>query len=440
MTPSTEELTRLLTGAADDLVERRSVPGPDTPRLWRRGRSTTWLARGAAAGLVALLVLVGGALVAVVRSAPPPVPAQGSSLTYPELVSNLFTGSDRAGSGPVFGLVALPGQYPQATEIGVVERSGALVGLPSWSASATGLDLSSLGEHRAALAPDGRHALVQGGILDLSDGSVARLLMAEGVAQTVIQGRTAWSPDSQHVAVTTPDGVAVLNGFADVELEAAAGDGAVLLAGWRDDATVLGVRSPSTTEGAALDIVTRGLTDPQWTTVGTVSADAVTASGAVGGRLTPSAAFASPDGSRLLLLGAGGRGVLVDSTTGQRVAFAGAASASADVAWDLCAPVWQRNQPLRAAGGLHRPADGATVLAFSDRVEAGCLALAGNELTGTPTPGRAWREQVWAAALPVGWALGLVGAVWLTIWMVVALRRSRKHGEDFLPMVLRLPF
>jgi DNA-directed RNA polymerase specialized sigma24 family protein len=35
--------------------------------------------------------------------------------------------------------------------------------------------------------------------------------------------------------------------------------------------------------------------------------------------------------------------------------------------------------------------------------------------------------------------LTLVGAVWLTIWMLVALRRSRKHGDDFLPMVLRLP-
>ncbi len=35
--------------------------------------------------------------------------------------------------------------------------------------------------------------------------------------------------------------------------------------------------------------------------------------------------------------------------------------------------------------------------------------------------------------------LTLVGAVWLTIWMLVALRRSRKHGDAFLPVVLRLP-
>ena len=62
MTPSTEELTRLLTGAADDIVERDRVPGPDAPVLWRRGRRTTWRARrGAAPGSRPLLVLVGGA-------------------------------------------------------------------------------------------------------------------------------------------------------------------------------------------------------------------------------------------------------------------------------------------------------------------------------------------------------------------------------------------
>ena len=43
---------------------------------------------------------------------------------------------------------------------------------------------------------------------------------------------------------------------------------------------------------------------------------------------------------------------------------------------------------------------------------------------------RAWR--LWTAALPVGGVLVLVG----TVWMLVALRRSRKHGKDFLPMIL----
>ena len=97
-------------------------------------------------------------------------------------------------------------------------------------------------------------------------------------------------------------------------------------------------------------------------------------------------------------------------------------------------------QVLKDAG-LRRPVSGEDVMSFSGHTQHGCVALAANELTGAPAPGAAgvWRErlwQVWIAALPVGGAVALLGAV----WMVVALRRSRRHGEDFLPMVLRLPF
>ena len=99
--------------------------------------------------------------------------------------------------------------------------------------------------------------------------------------------------------------------------------------------------------------------------------------------------------------------------------------------------MWQAGQPLLADGGLRRPATGESVLRFSGSAEHGCVSLAGNELTGAPAPGAAgaWQERAWAlwlAALPVGGVLLLVG----TIWMVVALRRSRKHGEDFLPMIV----
>jgi hypothetical protein len=154
--------------------------------------------------------------------------------------------------------------------------------------------------------------------------------------------------------------------------------------------------------------------------------------------------YASPDGSRLLLVfpaGAGpARSVLVDAATGARVPFAGE-TPSTTVAWDHCDPVWQGGQPLSADGGLRRPASGETLLAFSGHRGLGCVSLAGNELTGVAAPGAAgaWQErlwQLWTAALP----LGLVLVLLATVWMVVALRRSRRHGEDFLPMVLRLPF
>ena len=113
MTHPTDELTRLLTGAADDIVERDRGSGPDAPRLWRQGRRTTWLARGAAAGLAAALVLVGGAMVAVVRAAPATVPSDGTSLTYPELVSDLFTSGDPADPGPIFGSWSCRGPTPR---------------------------------------------------------------------------------------------------------------------------------------------------------------------------------------------------------------------------------------------------------------------------------------------------------------------------------------
>jgi hypothetical protein len=435
MTRSTDELTRLLTGAADGVVERQRVPGPDAPALWRRGRRTTWLARGAAAGLAAALVVVGGALVAVVRAAPATVPSDGTSLTYPELVSDLFTSGDPPTPGRVFGLVALPGQYPQATKVGVVERSGALVGLPSWSTSGTGIDPSFLGDPGGALAPDGVHLLIGDGIVDLTDGSLARPLLVEGVSQVAVGSRAVWSPDSQHVALGTLAGPSVLDRRADVVLRPAQGDADVLIAGWRDDDTLLGLRGPSATDGSALDVVERGLGDPEWSTLTTISTDAVKVADAAG-QLSPSAVFASPDGSRLLLVDRAGHSVLVDTATGRRAQFAGAASASAEVAWDGCHPVWQGDQPLLAGGGLKRPGDGATVLAFPDRVDAGCVTLAGNELTGAPAPGRAPVEQLWSVALPVFWVLLLVGAVWLTVWMVVALRRSRRHGDTFLPMML----
>ena len=434
MTHPTDELTRLLTGAADDIVERDRVPAPDAPVLWRRGRRTTWAGRGAAAGLAAALVLVGGALVAVVRDTPSTVPSNGSLLTYPELVSDLFTSSDPADPGPVFGLVDLPGTYPQGRAVGVIDRSGALTALPSWARSAD-VDLESIGGPGSALGPDGTHLLTPDGIVDLTDGTLTRLLLVEGVSQVAAGSRAVWSPDSQHVALGTLEGPSVLDRFADVVLEPAAGDAGVLMAGWRDDDTLLGLRSPSSTDGTAFDIVARSLGDAEWTTVSTISADAVKVAGATG-QLSPSAVFASPDGSRLLLVDRGGHSALVDTATGQRVAFAGAAPSATDVAWGVCAPVWRDNEPLQATGGLRRPGDGATVLAFADRVDAGCVTLAGNELTGTPAPGRATTERVWSVILPVFWALLLLAVVSLTVWMVLALRRSRKHGDDFLPMML----
>jgi len=160
-------------------------------------------------------------------------------------------------------------------------------------------------------------------------------------------------------------------------------------------------------------------------------------------RQPPSAAHASPDGSSVLVIfpavtGSDAvAGVLVDTRTGERVAFAGGGiDATGD--WDACDPVWQGNVPLTASGGLYRAADGAAVMEFSDRLDFGCVTLAGNELTGAPEARSAGlvREQVWGVALPIG--VGLV--VIALVWSAVALRRSRRRGERFLPWILTYPF
>ncbi len=430
MNTPTGELTRLLTGAADDIVEHRTAPGPDIPQLWRRGRRVTWAARTAAAGIlgvVLLLVATGGVLLSGI---PATVPSVGGMLTYPEVVSDLFPELLRTGDEPIFGLVATVPTASESDDSLVIERRGALASLGTSAVRADHIVLTA-GGTAPALAPDGKRVRSSEGIVDLTDGSLTRPNSTDPVIQSLTGSRSVWSPDSQHVLVDTANGPAVLNVYADPVLTPAAGDQQVRAAGWRDITTLLGVRPAA---GGGLDIVTRGLTEPRWTTVGTVAADAVR------GSATPSRVFAAPDGSRLLLVWPGGsdpaRSVLVDARTGARVPLAGETSATTAV-WGSCDPVWQAGQPLLADGGLRRPASGETVMAFSGHTRHGCVALAGNELTGTPAPGAAdaWQERLWrlwAAALPLGGVLALVGLV----WMVVALRRSRRHGERFLPMVL----
>lgn len=429
MTPHpTDELSRMLRGAADDLVERAHPPGPDAPALWSQGRRVTWAGRAAAAAIVAVVILIVATGGLLVSGFPSTAPATGGATTYPEVVSDMFVRDVVVGGGPTFGLVATVPTDSEPDDTLVIERQGALAALKTVNpSSGEFLRLSGDGT-LLSLSPDGQRAWTSQGIVDLADGLVTRPGPSTP-ASTAVRG--VWSPDSEHVLLDTADGPAVMNGYADVVLSPVPGDQGVRAAGWLDAATVVGVR-PSVDGG--LDIVARGLTDPTWQAMGAVAADAVN------GPSAPSRAFAAPDGSRLLLLWPAGSGpagsVLVDARTGARVPLAGDASATT-VAWDSCGPVWLAGQPLLAHAGLRRPVTGESVLSFSGHREHGCIALAGNELSGAPAPGAAgaWQErawQVWTAALPLGGVLVLAGGV----WMVVALRRSRRHGEDFLPMML----
>jgi hypothetical protein len=425
MTPSTDELARVLRSSAADLVDRANLPGPDATALWGRGRRARTLARAAIAGLAAVTVLLVAALALVMRPVTPTEPADGVPSTYPAFVSDLFPGSFEPGPVAVFGLVAATGEGP--VNAFVVNRSGLLDAVSGSSPAGEG----------GVLAPDGHHLLTPEGIADLRDGSVVRPMRGEPNPGGQIGSDARWSPDSVHVLVDTAAGPTVIDSFANPVWVPSGDDGEVLPAGWLDASTAMGVRERAVDGIRTLELVTRGLGETGWTAVRPIDV------GAVEGQAVPGTVHASPDGSRLLLRypvassSDAGWGVLVDTRTGQRVAFAGG-DRSTVVGWDACTPVWQRNEPLTASGGLHRPADGAAVVEFSGRLELGCVSLAGNELTGSADPRSAGllREQVWRVALPLGAALGVVALV----WSAVALRRSHRRGERFLPWILTYPF
>lgn len=427
MTTPTDELARALREAAGDLVEQAHRPAPDTATIWKRGRRVAWTARAAAAGLVAAALLLVTTVVLVVRQGPSTLPADGSTLTYPQFVSEIFPGRYAAGPQPVFGYVMT--LDPSSTRTFVIHRSGLLSAVPGAFPVA----------FEGTLAPDGLHVLTADGVADLSDGSLIRPNAADpligGDNDLGTDGR--WSPDSQHVAITTENGPAVIDLRANMTTPPLddEDDDLIAVAGWRDAETLVGVRSIGSDASPALEVVSRARSAQRWTAESRIDLAQQARPGA------PSFVHASPDGSRLLLRFPNqsgsiiGSAVLVDARSGQPVPLTDDGS-TATTEWDACPPVWQENLPLRSSGGLHRPGDSSAVLEFSGRLDLGCVSLAGAELTGAPDPRSVLvlRERVWRVALPIGAVIALVGAAWVTL----ALRRSRRNerpGKRWLPMI-----
>ena len=100
--------------------------------------------------------------------------------------------------------------------------------------------------------------------------------------------------------------------------------------------------------------------------------------------------------------------------------------------------MWQRNEPLTASDEVASPLNATSVVEFSDRLEFDCVSLAGNDLTGVVDlrPASVVREQVWSVVLPAGCVLVVIAL----LWSAMALRRSRRRGERFLPWILTYPF
>lgn len=425
MTPPTptDQLTRALRGAADELVAGAHPRAADAAAIWKRGRRAAWAARAAAAGLVATALLLLGTVAVVMRGGPTTTPADTEGLTYPALVSDLFPGLHVAGSTPVFGFVT--GPHDSRTSAHTIDRRGLLSVVPGSSPLALG----------GALAPDGRHLLVDDGVVDLDDGILRRMIANDETIRSRVVGSGVWAPDSAHVLIDTANGPAVLDTFAVVTTRPGSADADVTPAGWRDATTALGVREYSDDGQTVLDVVTRGLSDEAWSTVARIRAPAAQS------QQRPAAVHASPDGSRLLLRYSPAPekdsepAVLVDAESGEALPVADRGRSTA-IEWDGCPPVWRVDEPLLASGGLSRVGDAAPVMRFSGRIPVGCVSLAGSELSGSPDPDSAGdlRERAWRVAVPLGVVIALIGAV----WVVLALRRSRRlerPGRRWLPMI-----
>lgn len=427
MSAPDDQLSRVLRGAAEGILGQPDLRGPDADSLWREGRRVTWAARVAAGGLVAAVVLMVLAMVLVVRPAPASLPADGGDPAYPTFISDLFPGGHEVSTTSVFALVDGERGAPGQMSTYVVTRGGGLDAVHP-----ADVDLAG-----AVLAPDGLHALTEAGIVDLTDGYVGPLLSDSPLRERSYPGRAVWSPDSAHVAVDTVKGPVVVDLFSDAVVVPTPDDAAIRVVGWSGPSTVLGVLDGGPGSAGGLKLLSRQLGAARWVPTGTVIAPP---SGVANAR--PTGVWISPDGSRVLLdydgtIGAGGRSwVVVDTATGMPLPLAGTA-APAVLAWDQCAPVWRDDRPLLAHGGVTDPVDGSAVIAFAGRIPMGCVQVAGADLTGRPDPSTAahLRERAYGVVLPVGGVLAVVGGIWL----VIALRRSRRNGERFLPMLYYIP-
>ena len=197
------------------------------------------------------------------RPVPVSVPAEGGELTYPEFVSDSFPGTFTGGPTPVFAFVPWSsGTEPTWT----IDRRGRQAKVPPAFPEIRG----------GALSPDGRYVLLargaldqrgELGIVDLTDGSIRRPLYTDDVLTTRSSDHAVWSPDSRHVVVDTTRGPVTLDLFAgperrppdeenraipaDVCDRFSADDPTVLMAGWLDADTLLGVGRPGRAAAAA---------------------------------------------------------------------------------------------------------------------------------------------------------------------------------------------
>ncbi|HET7762367.1 MAG TPA: hypothetical protein VFL46_08410 [Phycicoccus sp.] len=463
MTTPHDDLHARLAVLAETRVADGGPPAPPTDVLWRAGSRRRWRVRAAAGAVVAVvLLLVVGAFVPI-GGVPEAVPATapGEPLpSYPEHVAMPWSPPRTATPGP--SAIAVGGANGEEAGAWLVGPTGGVSFLPLRSLTGSGGGFGGP-EERLAVSPDGHWLATGAGLHDLVSGRDIGVALDSGGVPADVGWESApwWSPDSRRVLYSAGPGssageglVVDLAGTTAVVPPAGVGD-ALVLAGWRDDSTVIAVWRKGAEEFL---VMTWTLGDEQWTNGPTISwpgweEDWPQAPDTVGSeRMT--AAAVSPDGSQVVLLGSVNgavpgttdtRAQVFDSSTGALVGFPVGDVPAADAGWTAgssvdwpgwgCRIGWRNGGPVVTDDGAFRPAgdpDGGDLVTLPPPLAGGCPALAGNELQGTPLPNTAalWAQRLRTWGLPLA---GLVAVLALAWWW------SRRRGGWTRPLP-RLPF
>ena len=447
MTDSTagvrEALSRLVADEPDDTVDPAVLDA-----AWRAGSRRRWRTRaGVGAALAVVAILVAGALVPLpAPSAAVPGTSSGASLpSYPEHVAMPLRPSET--STPGLAALVVPGTSATRSGEYAVAPDGSVAYVPLGGASDTFLTGSA-----DAVSPNGRWLATASAVLDLTTAArVGVTLDRSGDPAEQQRGAAWWSPDSQRVlypavpSLAGSEGLVVdVRGTTQVVPPAGVGD-ALLLAGWTDDDTVIGIWRRGVD---AFAVLRWRLGDPRWTDGATLTWP--------GWEDDPQAAASvSPDGSRLLLLRSVDRGdsgaapgteaQVFDASTGALVGFPVGDVPASEAGWTQgsflswegfgCRPAWRGDVPVITDGGVrlaNGPAGDELVSISSGFGRGICPSFAGNELQGVPVSnlGAVWRERLRTWGLPLA-VLVLIG---LAVWRFGRRQNWREHPKP-LPAI-----